>query len=189
MMPELDEQFWSEDSEELIKVMLPLITNAALKGAETALTGLQDEFGLGVDWALVNEQVRKWAQGYTYSLVHGITGTSRDLLQSAVSEWISTGQPLEELVATLEPMFGTVRAEMIAVTEVTRCFAEGNMETWRSSGVVGKMRWQTAQDELVCPICEPLAGEEADLGQGFAEFGNPPAHVNCRCWIQPVVEA
>ncbi|MBE3132841.1 MAG: hypothetical protein IMZ55_05165 [Acidobacteria bacterium] len=45
--------------------------------------------------------------------------------------------------------------------------------------------WVTARDEAVCPVCSPLHGvEEAfwppELGDG------PPAHVNCRCWLDNV---
>jgi hypothetical protein len=43
------------------------------------------------------------------------------------------------------------------------------------------MIWMTEQDDLVCPICEPMDGEEIDLGSG------PPAHPGCRCYSKPVV--
>ena len=137
-----------------------------------------------MDWRLVNEQVQKWSKQYTFDLVNGINDTSRNFLQGSLSEWISSGQPLDELISTLEPMFGSVRASMIAATEITRCFAEGNQETWRQSGVVDGVRWLTAEDELVCPICAPLDGQTADLSKGF---DGPPAHPNCRCYLQPVV--
>jgi hypothetical protein len=52
--------------------------------------------------------------------------------------------------------------------------------------VVDGKRWNTAVDELVCPICEPLDGMEIGLEEdGFTtEAGDigltgPPAHVNC----------
>ncbi len=184
MNPDLGDEFWGGEREKLIRILLPIVTNAALSAAEQALLGLQDEYGIGVDWRLVNEQVQQWAQRYTYDLVGGITQTSRDFLQGTVSEWIANGQPLDELIATLEPMFGTTRAALIAATEVTRAFAEGNQETWRQSGVVDGVRWMTAQDELVCTICAPLDGETSDLSKGF---DGPPAHPNCRCYLQPVV--
>ena len=103
-------------------------------------------------------------------------------MQKAVSEWIASGQALDELMTSIAPMFGADRAEMIAVTEVTRAFAEGNKATWEESGVVEAMRWMTAQDEMVCPVCAPLAGKKRTFDDDL-----PPAHVNCRCYLQPVV--
>ncbi len=186
MNPDLGDAFWDGEREQLIRVLLPIVTNAALSAAEQALLGLQDVYGIGVDWRLVNEAVQRWSQKYTFDLVGGITDTSRDFLQGSISEWIAGGKPLDELIGTLEPMFGTTRAAMIAATEVTRCYAEGNQETWRQSKVVDGVRWMTAEDELVCPICAPLDQETADLSKGF---DGPPAHPNCRCYLQPVVTA
>ncbi len=38
-------------------------------------------------------------------------------------------------------------------------------------------RWETAEDELVCPECGPLDGESWPLGEG----PEPPLHNHCRC--------
>jgi SPP1 gp7 family putative phage head morphogenesis protein len=175
---------WGEEDDELYRVLLPLVRRAALDGAQEGLGALG---GIGVDWGLVNQAVAGWARAYTFELVRQINGTTRAYLQREVPAWVQSGEPLEALIAALEPMFGKVRAEMIAATEVTRAFAEGNVEVWKASGVVGKKEWFTAEDELVCPICGPLAGTMVGLEEGFAEVGNPPAHVNCRCWLGPVV--
>jgi SPP1 gp7 family putative phage head morphogenesis protein len=127
-------------------------------------------------------------------LVRGITDTSRRFVTQAIADWIQSGQPLDKLVEVLRPMYGPVRAEMIAATEVTRAYAEGNQVAWQESGVVAGMRWQSSRDELVCPICGPLHGQEVPLGSKFQhpESGQeyfPPAHVRCRCWIAPVVRS
>ena len=84
-------------------------------------------------------------------------------------------------------MFGEIRAEMIAITEATRAFSEGNIQEWLASGVVDGIKWMTAEDELVCPICEPLDGKEGSLTDGI-EGLKPPAHVRCRCWLEPVMK-
>lgn len=182
----IDAAFWEEEMELLYEILYPIIFRSAMKGAETALKGLVGGVG-GVDWGLVSEAVRAWASRYTYELVHGITDTTRRFLQDALPNWIASGAPLDDLVSTLEPMFGPVRAEMIAVTEVTRAFAEGNLEVWKESGVVDGKRWMTGEDELVCPICSELSGMESGLDGDFNGYGAPPAHVNCRCYLQPVV--
>lgn len=175
----LSEEFWKGERERLFNVLFPLVTDAALTGAENAITDL----GVGVDWELVNKAVKKWAKKYTFDLVGGINETSKTFLQKAVSEWIESGQPLDDLIEDIESMFSTNRAEMISITEVTRAFAEGNIASWKASEVVDGKKWMTAQDELVCEICEPLAGVESSLDEDA-----PPAHVRCRCWVSPVVK-
>ena len=81
------------------------------------------------------------------------------------------------------------RARQLAVTEVTRAFAEGNMAAWRAAGVIEKRRWNTNNDELVCPVCGPLAGQVRGLDDEFGDgIPLPPAHPRCRCWITPVVD-
>lgn len=184
---------WSAAAQSLFNILFPLLRNAALEGAQTALDGLLD-VGVGVSWELVNEAVVNWARAYTGNLITGINGTSQRFVQARVSEWIASGEPLDALEQSLRPMFGKVRSEMIAVTETTNAFAQGNLATWRESGVVDGKRWQTAVDDRVCPICQPLQGMEVGLDEnGFTtEAGGigleaPPAHVRCRCWLQPVV--
>lgn len=189
----VDEGFWNGERELLIRILLPLIRSAAQAGARSALSGLS----VGVDWALVNRAVLAWVNRYVNELATGIIQTSKSFVWSSISDWIESGDPLDELIKTLSPMFGQVRAEMIGVTEVTRAFAEGNMAAWKESGVVDGVRWMTGEDDLVCEICLPLEGTEADFGgagftteQGEEALGieAPPAHTRCRCYLQPVVK-
>lgn len=179
---------WTDEDEQLYKLLFPLVLTSAVEGAKSALAGLI-EVGIGIDWGLVNQAVVAWARSYTFDLVKGINNTTQAFLQKAIPAWMESGAPLDELVQTLAPIFGPVRAEMIAVTEVTRAYAEGNLAVWKESGVVTAKRWMTANDELVCPICEPLNGMVVELDEsGFGDLAAPPAHVRCRCWLQPVLE-
>jgi SPP1 gp7 family putative phage head morphogenesis protein len=180
--------FWEAERQLLFNILFPLVLDAARTGAERAIEALLTEVAVGVDWTLVNKAVYDWARAYTFDLVRRITDTSRDFLNTAFADWVQSGAPLDDLIAVLEPMFGALRAEMIAITEVTRAFAEGNIAAWRASGVVDQMRWQTANDDLVCVICEPLNQQRDDLDGDFNGDGPPPAHVRCRCWLTPVVK-
>lgn len=188
----LDDLFWSSEQQFLFELLFPTLFEAALDGAQSALDSLI-EVGIGVDWGLVNQVVRDWAKAYTYDLVIGITSTTRRFLQDAEAEWIESGAPLDVLIDQIAPMFGKTRAEMIAVTETTRCFAQGNLATWKTSGLVERKQWLSAEDELVCPVCGPLAdsepiGIDASWDTPDGPIDGPPAHVRCRCWVQPVVE-
>ncbi len=145
--------------------------------------------GIAVDWALANEAAAQWAEGYSFQLVTGIEGTTKRRLQREIAGFTDSGETFQAFSRRLDAsdMFSPVRAQMIAVTEVTRAYAEGNKIAWRESGVTEGMEWNTANDELVCPICGPLDGEQVKLDDKFdGGFEAPPAHPRCRCWLTPV---
>lgn len=181
----LTDAFWTREQAGMYDRLLPLIIEVALDGATAAMLGLE-EYGVGLDWALINKAAKRWAKRYTYDLVTGITQTSADYCRGKITEWIESGAPLDELVKSLEPMFGEVRAQMIATTETTRAYAEGNRISWKESGVVDGVKWRTAVDDRVCDICSPLHEKAGTLDEGVEGY-TPPAHVNCRCSIIPVV--
>ena len=178
---------WAAESEALFDLLYPLVVDAGIDGARSGLA-FAPLAGIDIDFTLVNRAVEDWARRYTFDLVSAINETGRTFLQETVSAWTASGEPLSALTETLTPMFGPVRADMIGVTEVTRAFAQGNVEAWRAAGVIEQMQWNTANDDLVCPICEPLNGMTDALDGDFNEAGGPPpAHVRCLCWLSPVV--
>lgn len=181
--------YWKQQDEALVKVLQPVVISAATKAARLAFDDLVLQFGaeLGVSWSVVNEAAIAWAKGYTFDLVSGINDTSQAFLSENIAAWIESGEPLDVLIEKLAPFFGTVRAELVASTEVTRIFAEANLTTWRESGVVKGKRWFASVDDLVCPICAPLHNTVVELdGSGFLDaLQSPPAHPRCRCWLIP----
>jgi SPP1 gp7 family putative phage head morphogenesis protein len=89
-----------------------------------------------------------------------------------------------DLRGRLGRIYSPVRAEMIAVTEVTRAAAEGERATVREiekEGIRMVEVWQTNNDSLVCPICGPRHGKK--VGDGWSKNDGPPAHPRCRCWL------
>ena len=167
--------------------------NAAppVKSWEDALRGLASS---GVDWALVNDRAAAWARQYAGELAGNLSQTAHERIRQAVQRFIDTpGATLQDLIAeTTGRQVSEYRASVIAITETTRAYAEGNMAAWREAGVT-KQQWQTNHDELVCEICGPLNGTVMEIGAAFGSdrgraFIAPPAHVNCRCWLSPVVE-
>jgi SPP1 gp7 family putative phage head morphogenesis protein len=158
-----------------------------------------ESIGLGMDWTLVNEDARAWAQNHIGTLIGGIDETTMARTRSAVAEWIQNGEPLPKLIEDLEPIFGAQRAQLIASTEVTRAYAEANQRVYREAGI-RYMEWRAAADELMCPICGALNGQIVGIDDKFdgaldeeiraqfrVNFAIPPAHPRCRCWIVPVV--
>lgn len=181
MLP--SDRFWEGAIEELAAILVGHLTASARLGARRALADLT----VSVDWSLVNRAAERWARETALEIAKAITETSREHARSTIGDWIESGGSLDDLTAALEPMFGATRAEMIAQTETTRAFQRGNVEAWIASGVVEGIKWQTAQDELTCEVCGPLAGVTDSLDGDFGGVGQPPAHVRCRCWTLPVV--
>ena len=147
----------------------------------------------GPNWDLANEDAARWARGHVGELVQGITNTTRDMVQREVSEFTRNKESITQLSQRLatSPAFSDERARMIAVTEVTRAYSEGNAVAWKESGVTEGREWLTSVDERVCPICGPLHGQVKPWGEQFesrgGSFDGPPAHPRCRCDTAPVV--
>lgn len=179
--PSLDRvqpEFWDEIGGELAEALQPFLGNVYLEASRRMI-----EAGpVGVEWTLVNTRAADWARRYTFELVKGINDHTKEALQSAVSGYFEQGQTIGELENQIAGLFGVVRASMIAVTEVTRASAAGELgivDELSEAGIDMIVTWATNEDELVCPVCGPLAGKRR--GEGWTE--PPPAHVNCRCWL------
>jgi len=146
-----------------------------------------ESVGIGFDYLLAHTAARDWAIAYTDTLLEQMAITSGRLVGSTVARWFENGEPLEQLIQDLEPVFGRKRAERIAATEVTRAAAQGTVAAGIESGVIdhqpsirppenthvncrcwlsiafdenNKGHWifRSSRDERVCPICAPLEG-------------------------------
>jgi hypothetical protein len=80
-------------------------------------------------------------------------------------------------------LWGSDRVSRIAITETTKCINIGEHEALffaRKFGMDAYATWFTAEDERVCPICQPFHGTTEEVwGEEFPYGG--PAHVRCRC--------
>ena len=183
-----DSFFWMDEADILYAILFKVISKIAVEAGEVAAVGI------GVSWNLVNEAVVDWARNFVAEEVVNITTVTQRMVQNTVTEWIGASEPLSVLEKDprLLDAFGKVRAKRIAVTEVTNAYAGGNLEAFKKSGVVDGKEWRTAGMD-VCPICMGLDGQQQPLEAPFFSeydgslYDRPPAHVNCRCWIQPVV--
>lgn len=179
--------FWDKMTTELRGAIVPFLAELFMESAER----LVDTLPIGVDWNLINTRASSWAARYAGELIKGVTETTRRAVQEAVSDFFETGgMTRADLEARLMRIFGPKRAEMIAITEVTRAAAEGENQIaaeLAKSGILMEAIWNTRNDELVCPICGPLnqkkateyGGERTPYWDGYT----PPAHPRCRCFI------
>ncbi len=144
----------------------------------------------GIAWDLAHADAIAWAIASAGALVGEMAMNTAPRIQLLIAEWLTNGEPLYVLAERIQDgyIYSAERARAIAVTEVTRAFAEGNMMAWSRSGVVDRHRWSTSVDELVCPICAPLHNKIVVVGAEFAlGITSPPAHTRCRCGLSPVV--
>ena len=176
----LDDAFWESEIGQMVADLRPMVEQMATDAGAS----LVERENVGIDWALMAQEAAEWATGYTFDLVRGVTETTRRALQRKVRAFIETpGMTRADLEASIEPLFDKARASMIAVTETTRAYAEGERRvanTAQAQGFKLEPRWHTANDELVCSVCGPNEGKLRSDGW---TVDWPPAHVNCRCWV------
>lgn len=172
----LTPEVWAEIEKRFRGVLLPELEALYLESA----AALMDVIGVGISFDLMNARAADWAQRYTFDLVRGINSNSQAQLQKYISDFFRSGVDKASLEAQIARLYGPVRAEMIAVTEVTRASVEGERALASEIEKVGLKLiaiWQTSNDSKVCPICSPK--NQMPVTDGLY----PPAHVRCRCWI------
>lgn len=177
--------------EALIAELMKVLQKAAVNGVEL-FSGMNN---LQIDWTMTNKKALEWARNHTYELVELIYKDVGIILQSAISQFIETvgmtiGDVMDLLVGLDER-----KAEQIAVTEITRTYAQatqmaGDDLKAEFPGVKVIKIWYTNNDELVCELCGPLDNTEVEIDEPFYDpeppwaDGDPPRHPNCRCWIE-----
>lgn len=174
-------EYWQTGWRNIQRDIEPILVDTFISQAES----LMNSVGIGADWAHFNVIAADWGRTYTYDLVGGIVGTTRSalekLLQKNVPGYFEEGLTSKELARRLEPQFGAVRSEMIAVTETTRAAVEGErayvQELVKETGREMVPIWLTANDDRVCPVCGPRNEKPITNGQF------PPAHPRCRCGV------
>lgn len=179
----LDNDFWNNEAGELWNILVSVFVDTLMDGVQGGVDALPPDIAILLDFDVVNQAAIDYAKQYRYEWISGIVDTTRTQVQSLISDWILSGDPLPVLETQLEPLFGKIRAQMIASTEVTRIFAEANQRVWQSTGFISMMSYRTSVDDRVCPICSPLEDVEMPLNDNRA----PPRHPRCRCWLQPIV--
>lgn len=147
---------------------------------------LRNAIVLGIDFdiAAINDAALEWAQGYAYSIVEGITATTRKVISKAVAAFVQTpGMTQADLRSMLTQTFGPVRAQMIGTTEVTRAYSEATnvyQSLLAELGVDMVRVWSTSADDKVCSVCGPLNRKPEKVWAEMFPAG-PPGHINCRC--------
>lgn len=130
----------------------------------------------------------KLLAGRVYTDLKGVTEAMSTVMSRTLVDGFVRGESPLTIARALNKNIegiGRVRARMIARTEVIRAHAEGQLDAMERMGVekVGVMvEWDTAGDDLVCPLCESMSGAVMKLKEAR---GLIPRHPSCRCSYIP----
>lgn len=134
----------------LLRAITRLLEEGTAVGVQAAINSVTSSigFGLGVDWALADVAAADFVRGYAFDLVTGINTTTASRLRGVLVDWIEKGGDLDDLTASIRPIFANEpatarieaifnvdRARMIAETEATRAYAEGKVAGYSASGL------------------------------------------------------
>lgn len=86
------------------------------------------------------------------------------------------------------------RADVIGHTESWQMRQIGQIALWSHMEKTGQLpqgtqkKWVTQADEMVCPICGPLDGQELPIDEWYDTYSGkvmaPGVHPNCRCHLE-----
>lgn len=184
--PDIDNipaEYWQEQSAAFRTALQPHLEEIAAVSAEQ----MAGSTPVGVEPVDVSTAISEGLRDHVTQLTTGITNTTRNGIARKLLALAEAVLALPIVARALRPIFGPSRAELIAVTETTRAAVQGEQIIIDKLSEQGQRFidvWHTANDERVCPICEPLHGvkrnEQGSFGDGYT---SPPAHPRCRCWI------
>ncbi|WP_231454656.1 phage minor head protein [Arthrobacter sp. AK04] len=160
--------------------------------------------------------IRKYILERTKKIAVDVNDETEKQLRASLVEGIDKSEGINQLRARIESIMGfaaTVRADLIASTEVARAQSYADVQAWGQSGVVEAKEWYTAHDEHQCPFCSAMDGKIINLEENYFDKGDqqiaegtnrngdrkvqtynhsydhvlgPPLHPRCRCTLLPV---
>ena len=185
-MSEFGDEFWQDD--EYVAELGRILVGATAEGIDifSSLIDLQ------IDYTLVNAEAAKWALEFAGTEVKFINDRTLSSLRMALSDFVTTpGYTIGDIVSVLP--YKDSRSRLIAISETTDIFGKteliaGNQLQLEYPDVLVIKRWYTNEDDKVCPICEPMAGQEVPVGKPFIggdgnEYDSPKAHIGGMCWM------
>lgn len=179
------------DDSPLVAMLQSALMGELLGVALNVAQGLGEEIGPDYSEDLA-DTAATWARTYTYNLVAGITEKTRSVIANAITAYQATpGMTRAQVEKLLQSAFSPRRSETIAITEITRAASAATtayQQQLASNGLTFVRIWRSDNDDIVCPICNPLNGKAEDKWTDQFPDG-PPAHPRCRCsttlkWIK-----
>ena len=142
---------------------------------------------------LSKQEYKDQIQNRVDSLVTNMDQTTKNRLVRNIALGIENGTRKSVLTKELQQLgerFAGNRARVIIHTETQAASEFIRHETARLNGVQEK-EWATVGDNKVSAICQSLSGQRKLIKEDFEgdifSGPHPPAHVNCRSWIEYVI--
>ena len=208
--PDLAVERMRDNQKILRDAIIEMLMDGAHLGAETGISQAEALLGVGkavsitgVDWEMVNDNVLQWVlgsgggfgDGYGDELMTLLIGSSERAIRREIGEWVNNGLPYSTLLDNLQrSVFSRQRSIVLAETEITRAFFEGNVRAWSASGVISQIRFNALNDEISCNRCGPMNQQVVNIGQPFVhpdgtEYRSLGIHPRCRCFVTPVADS
>lgn len=174
------------------------IMEASGKGAAKALKNMRAAApaikGKPFKFDVTNQGAVDWAKEHAAETLDDLNATTVDEIRALVVDSFEQQFDVDTLSDKIADLIGDdARADVIARTESMRAANEGQSQAWDQATEAGlltgdeKQEWIVTPDDRLCPICEPLDGEQTGLDGTFkvdgVEIDGPPAHPRCRCTI------
>ena len=182
--PNLDNippDFWDKHARELTPRLVDFLDGVTDGQIEELMQDAQLS-AMPIDWTLINERAVSWAWEHVGELIRGIDDTTKQRVRDRIADFFLADVPREELERQILKLnFSSVRAEMIAITEVTSAAAQSEKlvaEELQAQGINMQPIHRTREDDLVCPTCGPRADEPITNDSQW-----PPLHPRCRCFV------
>ncbi|RMG79988.1 MAG: phage portal protein [Chloroflexi bacterium] len=153
---------------------------------------------IGLDMQFIRESARRFFSSPAISaLLPQIADTTRKRIENLVAEGGAQQDiaaliqdALKEQQGGINTLASIERAAIIAQDIMTKTYADAVVSDWSRHGV-RYIRWRTANDERVCPICVSLNNKVGGITTGIRGDDDVlytiPAHVGCRCFYSPVI--
>lgn len=123
----------------------------------------------------------------------GLNTRQQEALQRKVEKWQADGLSSTLIEKRREFEYKKAlryRSMNIARTETVGASNSGQLEAWRqgrSDGLIDEglvKEWIVTPDDRLCPVCEPMGGQQVPLDAVFSSGQlNPPLHPSCRCAV------
>jgi hypothetical protein len=197
-----DPVLWVNQEMDMRARLAPLIKEMAAFSAKrvqstVSVVGNSD---ISINWDLANSNAEAWANQHAGEMIKNLTDTTKFAVADQVAKWSQTGEGVDGLIKRIsglsdenkKPIFNSVRAEMIGITEATNLYAGANNQAWSAAGYAKAaykpgahvrcrcymqpfkladgtkvLVWYTARDERVCH--QPLNAPWGEV-KGCAEL-------------------
>jgi HK97 family phage portal protein len=174
-------------------LLADIILSFATDAAKEAANNVGSTYNMPVDFSLQNKDAIAWLREQAKKSSESVTNTTLDKARKVIADALENDKlSIEELKKLVAKELNTTvdyRIERIVRNELANAYAYGNRYAYKSSGIVEKTEWVTAEDDRVCPICYPNHGKIRAFDESFpsAHF-HEPAHIMCRCVTVPIFD-